>query len=335
MTHSQVILDFHESEILKNNPLHDPHKRKLAVYLPPGYETSGQEYPTVFLLTGFSSSGFMALNHEPFSESFDQRMDRLIHSGQIKPMIVVMPDCFTYYGGSQYLDSSATGNYQSYLIDELLPYIKNKYPTSNNPSNWAIMGKSSGGYGAMVLGLRHPELFGTVACHSGDMGFEYCYLPDFPMTMMQMEKSGGVLEFMRDFYTMPKKTSSAFLAVNVIAMAAAYSPNPATKPQLFDLPFDAKTGELRLDIWEKWLAWDPVRMIDLHQAALPKLKIFMDCGRRDEFRLYAGARMFSQKLQRLNIKHHYEEFDDDHSRLSYRYDVSLKFISDNCSQDSV
>lgn len=331
MSKSQIILELYSSEILKNNSLQDPYQRKIAIYLPPNYADSGQEYPVLFLLAGFPSSGFMALNQQPFAESFDQRMDRLISSGQIKPMIVVMPDCATYYGGSQYLDSAATGNYQTHIINELVPYIQQKFRSLKHPQAWAVMGKSSGGYGALVLGMRYPNIFGLVACHSGDMGFEYCYQPDFPPAMLQIEKSGGVQEFIRDFYAMPKKTSVGFLTMNILAMAAAYSPNAANSPVLFDLPFDAKTGELQAAVWNKWLAWDPVRMIDGHQAALRQLKLFIDCGIKDEYRLYAGARMFSQRLQELAISHVYEEFPDSHSGLSYRYDVSLQFIADNLS----
>lgn len=330
MTEGRLILDSFESQVLKNNPLKDPHLRKLAIYLPPGYDdNSNKKYPVLFLLSGFTGAGFMMLNREAFSEAIDEKLNRLINSGQIKPMIVVMPDCFTYYGGSQYLDSTALGQYETHLIKELVPHLKNKFRVETDKASWSIAGKSSGGYGSMVLAMRHPEIFGIAACHSGDMGFEYCYLPDFPAAMIELEKSGGIPEFMKKFYGLKKKDGNNFLTLNIVAMAAAYSPNPEKQPSFIDLPFDLKTGEILPAIWEKWLAWDPVRMIDAHQTALKTVKLFIDCGLKDEFRLYAGSRMFSARLNKLEIPHTYEEFEDTHMRINYRYERSLQFISDN------
>jgi len=325
MTAGQVLIQTFESPLLKNNPLNDPHLRKLAIYLPPGYETSNQSYPVVFLLPAFAGKGVMMLNPEAFGESMDERLDRLITSGQIKPLIAVMPDCFTYYGGSQYLDSSALGPYESHVITELVPYIKNNFRVAVHPTSWAVAGHSSGGYGALCLAMRHPEVFGISACHSGDMGFEYLYLPDFPQAMLALEKNGGLESFMKKFYALNKKDSASFLCLNIIAMAAAYSPNGVN----IDLPFNLQTGELLPEIWKKWLSQDPVRLIEQHQDAIKKLKIFLDCGLKDEFRLYAGSRMFSARLKQLGIEHIYEEFEDSHMKISYRFDRSLQFISEN------
>src|SRR5215210_626492 len=108
---SIVILQ-HESEVLKNNPLGDKYIRDVCVYLPPDYERSAKRFPVVYCLTGFTGRGKMFLNDNAFTPNLAERMDKLISDGSIKPMIAVMPDCFTYYGGSQYINSSATGNYE-------------------------------------------------------------------------------------------------------------------------------------------------------------------------------------------------------------------------------
>lgn len=329
MTKGQVQFHSFQSQVLKSNPLKDPSKRQLAIYLPPGYDKSSQNYPVLFLLSGFTGAGYMMLNREPFSEAIDQRLDRLITQGIIKPMVVVMPDCFTYYGGSQYLDSPAIGNYESYLIKELVPYLKNNFRVKTQREAWAVAGKSSGGYGSLILAMRHSAIFGVAACHSGDTSFEYCYQPDFPEALIELEKHGGIVGFMKHFYRLPKKSSKAFLTLNILAMAAAYSPNPKTKPYLFDLPFDTKTGAILPAIWKKWLAWDPVHLCTAYKKQLKRVKLFVDCGTRDEFRLYAGARIFSARLKMLGIRHVYEEFDDTHMKINYRYDHSLEFISKN------
>jgi len=331
MTKGCIVIDTFESTCLKNNPLKDPFIRNLIIYLPPDYVRSKQDYPVLFLLSGFSGKGIMFLNQEAFSESIDERLNRLIQTNRIEPMIVVMPDCFTYYGGSQYRNSHATGNYETYLVNELVPYVKKNYRVKDNRSHWAIAGKSSGGYGALTIAMRHCDIFGILACHSGDMGFEYCYQPDFPQTMIEIEKQGGILEFMQKFYTLPKKDSNSFLALNIIAMAAAYSSNKKICPHFIDFPFDLKTGELRSDVWQKWLNCDPIHMLNSYENAVRQLKIFIDCGIKDEYRLYAGSRIFSAKLKKYNIDHVYEEFNDTHMKINYRYDRSLEFISESMS----
>ncbi len=328
----RVVIESFESAVLKGNPLGDPHVREVPVYLPPGYDTSSERYPVIYALTGFTGFGRTLLNRSAFSEALDQRLDRLIRTGRMRPAIVVMPDCFTRYGGSQYLDSEATGRYETHIIEELIPFIDSKYRTIPEAAQRAVMGKSSGGFGSLILGMRHPDVFGIIACHSGDMGFEYCYLPDFPPAMITLEKYGGIQGFLQQFYEKPKKSAEDFLTLNVIAMSACYSPNPDSKPHLFDLPFDPSTGELIESIWERWLAWDPARLVGRYEGALRKLKLFFDCGTRDEYRLYAGARTLSAKLRAKGIEHIYEEFDDTHRELDYRYDRSLPWISEQFSR---
>lgn len=100
----------HESEVLKGNPLGDNYIRDVYVYLPPNYSRI-RRFPTVYVLAGFTGRGKMLLNDSPFTPNFAERMDKLILSGKIKPMIAVLPDCFTFYGGSQYINSTATGRY--------------------------------------------------------------------------------------------------------------------------------------------------------------------------------------------------------------------------------
>jgi hypothetical protein len=151
--------------------------------------------------------------------------------------------------------------------------------------------------------------------------------------MIELEKSGGIVDFMQKFYSLPKKNTTSILTLEVIANAAAYSPNIKNKPHYIDLPFCTKTGEILLSVWSKWLAWDPIRMIDNYKQSLAKIKIFIDCGIQDEYRLYVGSRIFSSKLQQFGIKHSYEEFDDDHRNISYRYERSLEFISDALPSD--
>lgn len=315
-----------QSEVLKGNPCGDPSVRAVPVYLPPGYDDGGAaRYPVVFCLTGFTGRGIMLLNEDGWAPNIAQRMDRLIETGRAAPMILVMPDCFTRYGGSQYLDSTATGPYERHLVSELVPWADRSYRT--RPDRRGVMGKSSGGYGAIMQGMRHPEAFHAVACHSGDMYFEYCYLPDFPKFLNGVQKVGGVAEFFKRFADAPRKRSEDVTVLNILAMAACYSPD--TKQDLgIALPFDLGTGRLRDEVWARWLEWDPIRALPRHEAALRSLRLlYLDCGVRDEWNLHFGARIFADELRQRSIRFVHEEFDDGHMQITYRYDVSLSLLS--------
>jgi S-formylglutathione hydrolase FrmB len=313
----------HESDVLKENPLGDPHIRDLFVYLPPGYEKGDDRYPVVYCLSGFTGRGKMLLNDNAFSPNLAERMDKLIAAGTIRPMIAVMPDCFTYYGGSQYINSTATGRYEDYLTGEIVPFVDENFRTIATRHSRAVMGKSSGGYGSLVMGMRHADLFALVCSIAGDAYFEYCYPSDFPKAFRLIK--GDAKRFMREFWATEKQGKDDHAALNTIGMAACYSPDGANVV----LPFDVETGEIRPDVWARWLANDPVRMAEYYSDALGSLDLlFLDAGTRDEFALDIGARILSKKLTDLKIAHVHEEFDDGHFNVSYRFDRSLELISE-------
>lgn len=313
----------HESDVLRGNPLGDKHVRDLYVYLPPEYNDGDARYPTVYCLTGFTGRGKMLLNDHAFTPNLAERMDRLIASGKIKPMIAVMPDCFTYYGGSQYINSTATGNYEDYLTREIVVFVDANFRTISDRNARAVMGKSSGGYGSLIMGMRHADVFGLVCSTAGDAYFEYCYPMDFARAFRSIK--GDAKTFMEKFWAEEKKGKDDHAAVNTIGMASCYSPNG---PE-FDLPFDLETGEIREDVWARWLEHDPVRLVEKSVETLKSLKLlYLDAGTRDEFALDLGARILSKKLREFDIPHIHEEFDDGHFNISYRYDRSLNLISE-------
>lgn len=95
-----------------------------------------------------------------------------------------------------------------------------------------------------------------------------------------------------------------------------------------DFPFDLKTGEWRPEVWERWRAWDPVNRVARSKAALRRLRlVYIDCGTKDEFNLIWGARTLHAKLGAMGIRHVYEEFEDGHMSITYRYDTSLPLLS--------
>ncbi|MBI5836383.1 MAG: esterase [Candidatus Eisenbacteria bacterium] len=322
-----VVLERIASRVLRGNPLGDPSVRTVPVYLPPGYDDGNRRYPVIYLLTGFTGFGLMSLNRSHFTEAMDQRLDRLILSGAMKPCIVVMPDCITTFGGSQYLNSRSTGRYMDHLVRELVPYVDRFYRTRPGPRHRAVVGKSSGGYGALMLGLLHPEIFGAVGSHSGDMCFEYCYLPDIPAACTEMGRAGGPEAWHRRFQAKRKKTHDDLKVLNIVAMTTCYSPDPRG-PLGCEFPFDLQTGELRARTWRKWLALDPLRLLPSRAKALRGMRlVYLDAGSRDEWNLHLGARMFSRKAKQLKIRHVFQEFDDGHMDVQYRYDVSLPLLA--------
>ena len=336
-TQGTLVLETINSNVLRNNPLKDPHRRQLPIYLPPGYAQAqdNTRYPTVYLLAGFTGRGGFMLNDSAFDEPIPERLDRLIGSGQMQPMVVVLPDGFTRYGGSQYLNSGATGHYEDYLINEIVPFVDRTYRTLAEPGFRAVGGKSSGGFGAMVQVMRHPNVFGAVACHSGDMFFDYCYKPDFAKFLNATARNNiDSYETLRDWLAAfsPKmfpKPPAFFDVIHIAAMSACYSPNPDS-PCGFDLPFEFYTGTPRPEVWQRWLKWDPLIMLDdkKHVEALRQMKlVFIDCRNQDEYTLHFGARMFSQRLTELGVNHHHEEFNGGHRNTQHRYDVSLVAIS--------
>lgn len=322
-----VVIVRHESEILRDNPLKDKHIRDLCVYLPPDYETSDKQFPVVYCLTGFTGRGKMLLNDNAFTPNLAERMDLLIAENKIKPMIVVMPDCFTHYGGSQYINSSATGNYEDYLTKEIVPFVDENFRTINDKNSRAVMGKSSGGYGALIMAMRHSDIFGLACSTSGDAYFELCYLSDTPKAFRAIK--GNPKAFAKKFWREEKKGRDNFPALNIIGMSACYSPNKDSEIG-FDLPFDLETGEIRADVWAKWLEHDPTRLVEKHREDLKTLKLlYIDAGTRDEFALDLGARILCQRLKDSGVPHLHEEFDDGHMQISYRQNRSLELISQN------
>jgi len=313
-----------EGEVLRGNPLGDPYVRDLFVYLPPDYSASEDRYPSVYCLTGFTGRGKMLLNDNAFTPNFAERMDKLIAAGTIRPMIAVMPNCFTWFGGSQYINSTATGRYEDYLSQEIVNAVDANFRTVNDRNARAVMGKSSGGYGSLIMGLRRSDVFGLVCSTAGDAYFEHCYPMDFAKAFRIIK--GDPIGFMRNFWSKEKQGKDDHAALNTIGMASCYSPDGES----FDMPFDLETGEIRQDIWARWLEHDPVRLVEKYVENLKSLKLlYLDAGTRDEFALDVGATILSRKLSEHGIDHIHEEFDDGHFNISYRFDRSLELISQN------
>ncbi len=306
-----------ESAILRDNAAGDSHVREVPVYLPPGVR-EGEALPVIFILAGFTGRGQSMLETHPWRKGVVKRYDEALERGSLPRAILVMPDCFTVYGGSQYVNSSATGRYEDHVISELVPFIDEHYPTL--AGRRALVGKSSGGFGALHLGMRHPELFPVVASISGDCNFEYTFGAEFLACLRGLIAYGGEpAQFLEAFRAKPKLDGDGHALANVMAMAACYSPNP-NSPLGFDLPFDLYTGKRDEAVWQRWLAFDPVVACKERAEALRSLEwLYLECGLKDEFQLQFGLRIFAQELTALQVPFEHVEHEGGHFGLDDRY----------------
>jgi hypothetical protein len=318
------------SEALRGNPLGDPDERPLWVYVPPGYDESDARLPSIYVIQGLTGMLPMWRNLRAFRPNFVQLCDELFSGEDAPPAcVVVFVDAWTKLGGSQFVDSPGTGRYHTYLCDEVVPWVDEHYRTLADPAHRGIAGKSSGGYGAMITPLLRPDVFGGLATHAGDALFELCYLPDFRRSVRTLrDKYDGSFErFWDDFRSRAPLLDSDFPLINDYCMAACYSANDDGS---VELPYDTSTGELRPDVWERWLAWDPVRMVrDRADAARSLRAIYIDAGKSDEFFLDLGAEAFRNELERLGITDvFFELFDGKHGGIEYRYPIALRYLAE-------
>jgi S-formylglutathione hydrolase FrmB len=327
-----------ESEALRGNALGDPHVRPVWVSLPAAYdEEPERRFPTIYVIQGLTGQLDMWRNRSAFRPNPLELVEALFGGDDAPPpALVVWVDAWTSLGGSQFVDSPAVGRYHTYLCDEVVPFVDSRFRTLAGAEHRGIAGKSSGGYGAMITPMLRPDLFGGLATHAGDALFETCYLPDFREAARALRDSyeGSFDAFWEDFRGRVAFTkSNDHVLLNVWAMAACYS---ADADGTVRLPFDATTGELVAEVWERWLEWDPVRMAARHADALRALRaIWIDAGRRDQFFLDLGAEAFRRELEQLGVVDvYFELFDGTHSSIEYRYPLALRYLAERLADST-
>lgn len=325
-------LDKHsfESAVLKDNPLGDPATRPLWVYVPPGYDQDeAKRLPSLYVILGLTGQLDMLENRTPFRPNVIELTDAVFADPSVPPCIVVHVDCWTKIGGSQYVDSPATGRYMTYLCDEVVPWVDAHYRTLAHRDHRGIAGKSSGGYGAMITPMKRPDVFGGFATHAGDALFETCFLPEIRHAVRALREYDGSFEkFWADFRSRPALTKDSDMTlVNIWCMAACWS---ADDDGTVRLPFDLETGELVPEVWDRWLAWDPVRMVPRHAEAVRSMRaIYVDCGKRDDYFLDLGAIAFTRALRAAGVEgFFFELFDATHRAIEYRYPKGLRYLAE-------
>ncbi len=325
------------SEALRDNPLGDPCERPVWVQLPPGYDAdSSRRYPVIYVLMGYGGLLPNLRHRQPYAPALPESIEALLVEEPDRQFLTVYLDGWTRYGGSQYVDSSGTGNYHTFVCDEVVPFIDARYQTLPDRHHRAVTGKSSGGFGAMVTAMLRPDLFSVLATHAGDALYETNYLREFGPAARALRAYGGdIMSWWADFTSRqpfskgPDQTLWVLLGV-----AACFS---AEDDATITLPFDPATGRLRDEVWARWLAWDPVRMIEqpkFADAMRSMNGIWIDAGTSDDFNLDLGAQALADGLSAIGVSPEtlrFELVDANHWTINYRYPLALRWAADKLS----
>jgi hypothetical protein len=322
-----------DSVALQGNRLGDPTERPLWVYLPPSYDDSGDKrYPSIYVIQGYTGHLEMWRNRTPYRQPFIETADAVFARGEAPPAIVVYVDAWTAYGGSQFVDSLGTGNYHTYLCDDVVSFVDSRYRTLNAPEHRGIMGKSSGGFGAFITPMLRPDLFGGFASHAGDSLYELSYVKEFGDCVRYLrDYDGDIWNWWRDFNSRVPFTKKADnVCLITLGCAACFSPDDDGTPLL---PFDTRSGRLIEPLWQRWLDWDPVRMVPSHADALRGLRaIWIDAGKNDEWFLDLGGQAVHDALADIGVTDvHLELFEGTHMAIEYRYPMSLAYLATKLS----
>jgi enterochelin esterase-like enzyme len=314
-----------DSQVLVGNRLGDPARREIAVYVPHGHD--GCALPLLVNVVGFTSGGPAETNWQNFGENMPERLDRLIATGAMSPCVVAFPDCFTRLGGNQYVNSVAMGRWDDFLLQEAVPFVERRFGCGGAGKR-GIFGHSSGGYGAIVHALLHPDFWSAAAVHSGDMGFELLYRHEFAGVLRELARFGfDCGKWVDTFWESKKFKGTDITIMMILAQAASFDPDLSARYGI-RLPVTHDTCELIPERWNNWLQWDPLSLVEQHGAGLKRLKaLYIDCGDIDQYNLVYGARRLHRRLESLGVTHLYEEFPDDHSSVDYRLDVSLPVLA--------
>jgi hypothetical protein len=315
-----------ESEALRGNPLGDPHARPVWVWTPPGYDPEGsREYPSVYVLQGYTGELGMWRNRQPFRPTFPELLDR-----EAPECVVVLVDAWTSLGGSQFVDSNGGGRYHTYLCDELVPFVDARYRTNGSRG---LSGKSSGGYGAAVNAMLRPDIFQGFASHAGGGLFEVTIRPFFRLAARELRDrwDGSIERFLEQLRgPAPLAEPSDVHLLLQWGFAAAYS---ADQDGTIRLPYDLATAEVIPELWERWLEWDYPTLVPRHAEALRGLRaIYLDAGRRDEWFVDLTMEWMRRRLTELGVADlHTELFDAAHGSIEYRYPLGIRYLVERLS----
>jgi S-formylglutathione hydrolase FrmB len=310
-----LISDSINSVSITNTATHENPVRQLAIYLPPSYFSSAKRYPVLYLLHGVGDGPETFTGDTAKYFNIRDIMDAGIAFNKFGEMIIVMPNEKTNWFGSFYTNSSATGNWEDFTVKELVDFVDDKYRTIANVSSRAIAGHSMGGYGAITLAMKHPDVFSVtygmnsaLFCFCGELAPDN---PDF-VKFIQAKTFDELL------------ITENFVAIGLLNLARAISPNPKNPPLYLEKPFTIKGTKLipNQKVYNKWVEKNAVNMTDRYKGNLLKLKaIKFDSGNEDDSKfIIENNRSLSKKMEALKIPHQFEEYNGDHNNQLWGFE---------------
>ena len=296
---------------LEGNLEGDSPDRDVSVYLPPSYQTATtRRYPVVYLLHGYTDDDAKWFGLEKHWIHLPAVLDSALAKPGNREVIVVMPNAYTRFAGSMYSSSVTTGDWETFVVSELVSYVDSHYRTIPQTASRGLAGHSMGGYGAMRIGMKYPNVFAGIYLLSP------CCLS--PMTAIDPQVMGKI-EAVR---TMDDFNHAGFFTKVLFASAAAWSPNPTKLPFYIDLPLG--TPEAQRQVLDRWTANAPLTMLDSYVFQLRTFKgIGFDAGTRDQ-PIASTIQVLDQRLTAYGIPHEFEIYEGDHlNRVGERIETKL------------
>ena len=299
----QLGRDTVDAPSLAGNRLGDPARREALVYLPPGYTTTGRRYPTLYVLHGFDAP---LQAFETGRVPIRVLMDSLIAAGRARAMIVVVPDARNAYGGAFYTNSPVAGNWADFVARDLVAHVDRRYRTLRRAASRGIEGHSMGGYGALTLAARHPDVFGAVYAAS-----PCCFGP------RMLDDLAAAWPAALALANRDAVRAAAFQPRLILGLATALTPAPERAPLFVDLPFrPGANGALVRDepAYRRWVALTPSALARANADGLRRLRgIRFDVGTSDAFtHILPNLRELSAALDSAGIRHTFRTYPGDH-----------------------
>jgi enterochelin esterase-like enzyme len=316
-----------ESEALKKNPLGDPSLKRNVLLVPTSVVPPKNGYSLIYVLAGLTGNGPYYVNEKFGQENMVQTLDRCVKKKAAPNAIYVLVDAMTKWGGSQFLNSEGCGRYQDYIVKELHPQLMSRFDI--NPQKVAVIGGSSGGYGALHLCSKYPDKFPHCGAIAPDCAFDVSLAPELLRATMVISKRGGLEAMINSHHKGELVGSRGWHDfINTIGMAYCYSPmRRSSKGVLPEWPVDFETGEIINEVWREWLKKDPCVFLKRRKERVKRLKsIFVEVGKSDQFLLQFGARRIHKTFREEGISHHYGEFKGDHFDIGKNRPTLYKYL---------
>jgi S-formylglutathione hydrolase len=309
------------SPSLEGNLLGDSPDRNVTIYLPPGYDTSDKHYPVIYLLHGYTGDNKFWLEKGYANVNLEPIMNDMINNKTIEPMILVSPDSYNRFGGSLYINSVSSGNWEDFIVQDVVQFVDAHFRTIANAGSRGIAGHSMGGYGTMMIAMKHPDIFSaTYGLSSNSLVFDpnpNAYLDSYRTIFEEIYGATDIRDF--DFFSWDARLT--------LSMSVAMVPNTSSPPFYCDYMF-TPGGDFVPSVWQRLMAFDPYTSITTYEQNILQLTaIHLDCGDMDG-NLQSNI-TFGDKLATIGIPGAFESYAGDHTnKLAERMELKvLPFFS--------